>query len=169
MVDSSHRALPGPGTFFFTVRLREPDTDLLTRHIDLLRLSVRLCQFRHPFAIDDAVVLPDRIHTIWTLPPGDGDFGVRWRSIKATFAQHLPARPDVVSRRSSIWQRGNWGHEVTTPADLAECRDMIRQAPVQAGLVDDPQDWPYSTVSQAARRAVRPSNVVPLCIVRSRG
>ena len=167
MVDSSQRVLPGPGTFFFTVRLREPDCDLLTRHIDLLRLSVRLCQFRHPFTINDAVVLPDRIHTIWTLPPDDTDFGVRWRSIKATFAQHLPAGPEVALRRSGVWQRGHWGHPVSTLADLAECREMIRQAPVQAGLVDDPRDWPYSTVNRALRRAGRPSNVVPLRIVRS--
>ena len=167
MVNCIKSIMPGPGTFFFTVRLQEPGTDLLIRHIELLRLSVRLCQFRHPFVIDDAVVLPDRIHTIWTLPPGDVDTAVRWRSIKATFAQHLPNAPALPTRRSSIWQRGQWEYPVETLADLVECRDMIRRAPVQAGLVDDPGEWPYSTVNRAIRRARRPSKVVPLRIVRS--
>ena len=166
MVENIQRVAPGTGTFFSTVRLREPGTDFLTRHVELLRLSVRLCQFRHPFTIDDAVVLPDRIHTIWTLPPGDDDVAVRWRSIKASFAQHLPAAPGAPRRRTSVWQRGHWGHPVETLADLAECRAMIRSAPVRAGLVDDPRDWPYATANRAARGAGRPSNVVPLRVVR---
>ena len=165
MVDTPHAILPGPGTYFFTVRLRGPDADLLTRHIDLLRLSVRLCQFRHPFVIGDAVVLPDRVHTIWTLPPRDHDAAVRWRVIKSTFAQHLPAEA-TVGRRGSIWQRGIWEHPVLTLAELAECRDLIRLAPVQAGLVNDPRDWPYSTVNRAARAGRGGSNVVPLRLVR---
>ena len=167
MVDCIKRILPEPGIFFFTVRLRDTGSDLLTRHIELLRLSVRLCQFRHPFVIDDAVVLPDRIHTIWTLPPGDTDVAVRWRTIKSTFVQHLPHHPALTAPRSAIWQRGHWGYPVTTLADMVECRDLIRRAPVRAGLVDDPRDWPYTTENRAARRAARPLKVVPLRVVRS--
>ena len=33
------------------------------------------------------VVLPDHIHAVWTLPPGDADFSLRWRLIKIVFAR----------------------------------------------------------------------------------
>ena len=45
----------------------------------------------HPFAINAFVVLPDHLHAIWTLPPDDSDFSVRWRLIKTRFAKALPA------------------------------------------------------------------------------
>ena len=154
------KAVPGPGTYFFTVRLKQPGSDLLTRHIDLLRLSMRLCQFRHPFAIEDAVVLPDCLHTIWTQPPGDHDFTVRWHLIKSTFAQHVPGLGEE-RRVSAIWQRRFWEHRIDNAADLVECQTMIRQAPVRAGLVDDPRDWPYSTSnrSRPAGASQRPGAV----------
>jgi REP element-mobilizing transposase RayT len=37
------------------------------------------------------VVLPDHMHCIWTLPPGDNDVSTRWRDIKSRFARMLPA------------------------------------------------------------------------------
>ena len=164
MVQSNHHPVPGPGTYFFTVRLRDADGDLLTRYIDLLRLSVRLCQFRHPFVVEDAVVLPNRVHTIWTLPPKDHDFAVRWQIIKSTFAQHLPTGAGVPDARR-VWQRRFWEQSILTFADLAECRDLIRQAPVQSGLVADPAAWPYSTQNRIARLAARSNTVVPLRVI----
>ena len=37
---------------------------------------------KHPFTIDAWVLLPDHLHCIWTLPPDDANFGVRWAMIK---------------------------------------------------------------------------------------
>ena len=60
--------LPG-GSFFFTVNLLDRRRGLLTRHIDLLRDSVRRVRRLYPFRIEAWVVLPDRLHCVWTLPP----------------------------------------------------------------------------------------------------
>lgn len=150
MSHCSPQFMPGPGTFFFTVRLRDAGGDLLTRHIDLLRLSVRLCQFRHPFTIDDAVVLPDRLHTIWTLPRSDQDHAVRWQLIKTTFARHIP-HTAAQGPGLGIWQRRVWEKPIETALDLIEGRALIRDAPVQAGLVKDFDDWPYSFAGRASR------------------
>jgi REP element-mobilizing transposase RayT len=38
------------------------------------REATRRTQTRHPFTIDAMVVLPDHIHAVWTLPPGDADY-----------------------------------------------------------------------------------------------
>lgn len=70
--------IPG-GTWFFTVNLLErKNNDLLIRQIDLLRDTVRAVRKRYPFQIDAWVVLPEHMHAVWTLPPGDADFSKRW-------------------------------------------------------------------------------------------
>jgi hypothetical protein len=47
-----------------------------------------------PFRIDAWVVLPDHLHAVWTLPPGDDDTSTRWRLIKTLF-RPWPATPRV--------------------------------------------------------------------------
>lgn len=69
--------VPG-GCFFFTVNLVERKLSLLTDHVELLRAAFRGTRRRHPTTIDAIVVLPDHLHTVWTLPEGDADFAMRW-------------------------------------------------------------------------------------------
>ena len=77
------RAWQPGGTYFFTVALlQRQGNDLLTRHIDLLRECVRTVRVGHPFQIHAWVVLPDHLHCVIELPPGDADFSTRWRLIK---------------------------------------------------------------------------------------
>jgi putative transposase len=78
MPDYRRFRVPG-GTYFFTVNLLERRLDLLVRHIDVLREAVRMTRQQRPFHIDAWVVLPDHLHCIWTLPPGDDDFSNRWK------------------------------------------------------------------------------------------
>lgn len=148
------RMTPPGGTWFFTVRLADRSSDLLVREIDLLRRCVRHCRARHPFDIDEMVVLPNAIHAIWTLPAGDGDFSVRWQTLKSAFSRALPtpARRDPVAERrgeKGIWQRRFWEHCLRDAEDLDAHRHLVWTAPVQAGLVNRPQDWGPSSVHRA--------------------
>lgn len=63
---------------------------LLVREIALLRSTVRRVRDKHPFHIDAWVVLPEHLHAVMTLPPGDSDFGLRRRLIKSGFSRALP-------------------------------------------------------------------------------
>jgi len=83
------RAFVPGGCWFFTVNLLDRRKALLVDHIDALRDAVEKTRRRYPFIIDAVVVLPDHIHAVWTLPPGDADFSLRWRLIKSRFAQAL--------------------------------------------------------------------------------
>src|SRR5580692_10553549 len=78
------------GSFFFTVNLAERRLRLLTEQIDELRTAFRETRRHHPFTIDAMVVLPDHLHTIWTLPEADASFAMRWRLIKTAFSRSLP-------------------------------------------------------------------------------
>jgi putative transposase len=112
------------GSFFFTVNLADRRLRLLTESIDALRTTFRETQRRHPFAIDAIVVLPDHLHTVWTLPEGDADFSTRWRLIKASFSRKLAAGEPVSSSRAGkgergIWQRRYWEHTIRDENDFA--------------------------------------------------
>lgn len=78
------------GTYFFTVNLAERRRTLLVDHIDALRTVMQKVKTMHPFHIDAMVVLPDHLHTVWTLPEGDADYPVRRALIKAGFSRCLP-------------------------------------------------------------------------------
>ena len=145
-----HRRVPG-GTYFFTVRLQDPLSDLLVVRIDLLRDAVRLCRKRWPFEIDAAVILPNKMHMMWTLPEGDAEFSKRWRMIRSTFSRHVPA-PDYVppnqKRRGEkdIWRRRYWEYVIRDDDDRMLHMHLIRSAPIHAGLVRKPSDWPYASL-----------------------
>jgi putative transposase len=84
------RAFVPGGCWFFTATLLDRRSSLLTEEIETLREATRRTRERHPFRIDAFVVLPDHVHTIWTLPSEDADFSMRWRRIKIEFSKSIP-------------------------------------------------------------------------------
>ena len=57
-------------------------------NVKLLRQALRSTMERHPLEVDAFVLLPDHLHTIWTLPDDDRDFSTRWRLIKSYFSRN---------------------------------------------------------------------------------
>jgi putative transposase len=98
--------VPG-GTYFFTINLmRRRGNTLLVDHIDALRNAVREVRAQRPFRVDGWVVLPEHMHLIMTLPPGDDDFSNRIKSLKIRFSKQIPQselRSDV---RAAKGERG---------------------------------------------------------------
>jgi putative transposase len=76
MVRYRRNFVPG-GSYFFTVTLAERRSSALVDHIDAVRAAFRAGRRERPFAIDAVVILPDHLHSIFTLPPGDADFSGR--------------------------------------------------------------------------------------------
>jgi len=145
--------IPG-GTYFFTVNLAQRGSDLLVREIDLLRSAYASVATEHPIICEAMVVLPDHIHAVWTLPPEDADFSIRWKKIKSTFSRHCPQVFRVSPSKArkgerGIWQRRFWEHCIRDEADFAAHVDYCHWNPVKHGLVKDAKDWPYSTVHRA--------------------
>jgi putative transposase len=140
--------VPG-ATVFFTVDLEERGSDLLLREIGHLRDAVRTTRAERPFHIDAWVVLPDHLHCIWTLPPGDSDFSTRWSVIKARFSRAMPQgarRASHVRRRErGIWQRRFWEHHIRCPDDLHAHVHYCWHDPVKHGLAAYPSAWAHSS------------------------
>lgn len=147
------RAKTPGGTYFFTVVtfrrrkfLCEPD------NVELLRTAFRTVKSAHPFTIDAFVLLPEHLHCIWTLPPDDNDYPMRWNAIKNYFTRHCPddlkLPPSASQRRKraqTIWQPRYWEHQIRDDRDFEKHCDYIHWNPMKHGLVSHPSAWPYSS------------------------
>ncbi len=136
-------------SYFFTVTLKNRQASLLTDHIDILRRCFKHCKTNNPFYIDAVVVLPEHLHTIWTLPVADDAYSKRWRLIKAAFTRELQ-KEGLTSQKNkygghSIWQRRYWEHTLRNERDFNQHVDYIHYNPVKHGLVNRVSDWPYSS------------------------
>ncbi|SMF38696.1 REP-associated tyrosine transposase [Pseudogulbenkiania subflava] len=154
--------VPG-GTYFFTVTLLERGSGLLVEQIEALREAVRRTRAERPFHIDGWVVLPDHLHCMITLPPGDDDFANRIKAIKIRFVRALPAteRRNTARVRKGergVWQRRFWEHVIRSEADYAAHLDYIHINPFKHGLVMRVADWPFSTFHRAVAEGLYPED-----------
>ena len=149
------------GCYFFTVATEKrrkifADDDNVKR----LRAAFKTVMEKRPFVIDAAVVLPDHLHFIWTLPEHDSDYSTRWRLIKTAFTKQL-TQPFLVEntnrnkkRQQDIWQHRGWEHCVRDERDLQQHIDYIHYNPVKHGYVKRASDWQYSSIHRYIRTGV---------------
>lgn len=140
MPDYRHNRVPGR-SYFFTVRLADPHSRLLTEHISALGEAIRQARARRPFHIDAWVVLHSHVHSIWTLPPGDHDHASRWRAIKIAFSKAARGGP-----HRAVWHRRYQQHPVEGDAEYQRLVDYVHGNPVSHGLCRQAHEWPWSSV-----------------------
>ncbi len=149
-------------TWFFTVNLAERKNNrLLVDKIDLLRECFRYVKQQKPFHINAIVIMPDHLHCIWTLPPDDGNYSVRWNMLKGRFSRAIDKGERIsttrINRRErGIWQRRFWAHLITDQEDYNQHIDYIHWNPVKHGLVKRVIDWPHSSFPQYVEQGVFP-------------
>ena len=146
--------VPG-GTYFFTVVSdgRRPFLcDPLARPI--LGEAFRTIKQKLPFEMPAIVLLPDHLHAMWSLPPGDDEYPVRWRRIKEEFTQNYLANggiegPISESRKArgerGIWQPRYWEHVIRDETDFERHFDYIHYNPVKHGYARSPASCAYSS------------------------
>ena len=145
MTDYRDNRVPG-GTFFFTVRLLQRGSTLLTDHISAFGEAMRLARVRKPFHVDAWVVLPDHAHAIWTLPPGDHDCSSRWRAVKIAFSKALRKSALPGADDGAIWERHYQHYRVGDDDAYAALIDLTHTDPVKHGHCSHPADWPWSSL-----------------------
>jgi putative transposase len=157
------RAFVAGGCWFFTANLLDRRSALLIDQIDALRDAMRRTQAHYPFHIDAMVVLPDHIHAMWTLPPGDADFSTRWRLIKSHFAKSIPKgerRSAVREARGErgVWQRRFWEHLIRNETDYSRHVEYCYINPMKHRLVGSVRDWPHSSFQRDVRAGLFPAD-----------
>ena len=125
-----------------------------------LREAIAEVRVDRPFSIVAIVLLPEHIHTVWTLPPGDDDYSTRWRRIKGRFTSaYLAAHGEegvlsnsrAARRERAVWQRRFWEHACRDEGDVRRCVDYIHWNPVKHGLVRRVRDYPWSSFQRLVR------------------
>ncbi len=143
------------GTYFFTVVTYQRRRFLVTPQArNLLRQAIEAVRANHPFEIVAWVLLPDHLHTVWSLPEGDADYSLRWRQIKSLFTRsYLLTDPVLAINRPSrqqhgernVWQSRFFEHTCRDEDDVKRCVDYVHINPVKHGLVERLIDWPWSS------------------------
>jgi putative transposase len=142
--------VPG-GTFFFTVRLLDPNSTLLTDYFSAFGEAMRQARVRKPFHVDAWVVLPNHAHAIWTLPPGDHDCATRWRAVKIAFSKavHKSGSTGTGTRglaENAIWERHYLDYRIGDDDDYATLIDYVHGDPVRHGLCAQADEWQWSSL-----------------------
>lgn len=167
------RAFVPGGTFFLTL-VTYNRTPLFAKAENMtgLRSAVMTTKSEMPFEIEGAVVLPDHMHFLWTLPPDDTNYSRRVGRLKVLFTRALRGPrnlPQAVSnsrrkhRESDVWQRRFWEHTVRDEKDMKLHLDYIHYNPVKHGWVSCPHLWPHSSFHQWVKKKAYPENWCCMC------
>ncbi len=142
-------------TYFFTVVTYRRRSFLCDEDVrNALREAILKVREQTPFLIDAWVLLPDHLHTIWTLPPDDARFALRWQQIKRHVTRQCGERlhkPEWMNesktkhRESTLWQRRYWEHQIRDDTDYQRHMDYLHYNPVKHGLVERVNGWPFSS------------------------
>ncbi len=147
-MDTCRRNFTSGASYFFTVTLRDRTSSLLVDYVEVLREATRSVKNERPFDIDAIVIMPEHLHAIWTLPPNDADYSIRWREIKTRFARRIPYH----QYEGGVWQARFWEHILRDQSEMENHIDYIHYNPVKHGYVDNVADWPYSSFHRYVRQ-----------------
>src|SRR5947209_3331467 len=103
------------GTYFFTL-VTERRAPLFAKPAARILLGsiFRRVLVRRPFRVLAIVLLPDHLHAMWELPPGDDKDSSRWNGIKKEFTYRWLRTGGIEQprngarrreRRRGVWQR----------------------------------------------------------------
>jgi putative transposase len=99
----------------------------------LLRESMNFCQARGEWWLHLLVFMPDHLHALmcFARAPGMRRSISQWKR--------------YVARELHIhWQDGFFDHRLRNDESFQEKAHYIRMNPVRAGLVERPEEWPYT-------------------------
>jgi putative transposase len=140
------------GTFFFTVVTQQRQRFLTkSESRKLLREALQSVRRQWAFTIIALVLLPEHLHTVWTLPEGDDNYSLRWQKVKERFTRGYSVQISKTSIRRprsgerDVWQPRFWEHTCKDERDVKRCVDYIHYNPLKHGLVSRVRDWPWST------------------------
>ncbi|MFQ5668762.1 MAG: transposase [Candidatus Binatia bacterium] len=159
--------VPG-GSYFFTVvtdrrapLFGEPSARRL------LGSLIRRWQLRWPFTIEALVLLPDHLHAIWSLPPGEDEYSKRWGWIEKEFTKWWlrsggREQPQTAGRRRDrrrgVWLPKFWEHTLESEDDFERHFDYAHYNPLKHGYARCPRDWPCTSFHRWVRRGVYPED-----------
>jgi putative transposase len=150
------------GTYFFTLALADRRSTMLIDRIDELREAYRSVVTARDIDTLAICILPDHLHSIWTMPDGDANYSSAWALIKARFSRSI-SKTDLRVVRTldagfNVWQRRFWEHTIRGDRDLENHVNYIHFNPVKHGHVLRAVDWPHSSFHRYVHDGLLPAD-----------
>ena len=85
------------------------------------------------------VVMPDHVHLFCA--PADAECSLKqWIS----YWRNIVTRRWFREEEKPVWQRDYWDTQLRAGENYAEKWEYVRRNPMRAGLVEQPEEWPYA-------------------------
>lgn len=98
---------------------------------------------RRLYRVLDWVIMPNHVHVAYDRPRAVlSQISHSWRSYTS---QRIKPKTDI-GEEDGLWQRGVFDRYIRDEQHLSNVTNYIYLNPVKAGLVDDPFDWPWSSI-----------------------
>jgi len=93
---------------------------------------------KHQFYVFGYVLMPEHVHLLLSEPPKTSFSGIL-RALKTQTSKQLKGD------RPRIWQLNYYDFNVFTQPKFVEKLQYMHRNPVERGLVEKPEDWPWSS------------------------
>ena len=134
------RVIPSNPVFFVTACTYRRRSVLANK-----RVAVSFVEFaeraysEHNIAVGRYVIMPYHIH-LFVCGPDDFELG-RWMGM---LKQCLEKQVVLRASARPFWQRRFFDHVLRSDESYSQKWNYVRENPVRAGLVTNPDDWPYA-------------------------
>jgi len=98
------------------------------------------CMYR--FRVYGYVLMPEYVHLLVSEPEAE-QLATAIQALKISVARRAPR--DETRRGGPFWQRRYYDHNVRTAESFVEKLRYIHRNPVKRGLVENPEDWHWSS------------------------
>ena len=148
----NYRRIFEDGYSYYLTIVTHRRNPILINNITLLRQSFAQSKKRFDYRIDAIVILPDHMHMVIT-PKKATDYPNIVGAIKAYFSRYYEGEDKDVKqsnsrhkkRYKSIWQKKYYERIIRNEKDWYETMTYMKYNPVKHGLVDDVNNWEYSS------------------------
>jgi putative transposase len=136
-------------TFFVTTKTAMGRRVLQSERMAALLIDVlRSYVTAKKFVVNDFVVMPDHLHVLVTVDAGMS-VEKAVQLIKGGFSYRAKKE---LSYAGEVWQRGFSDARIKDRASFLAHREYIYQNPVEAGLVDSPEKYPFCSLFLKTQR-----------------
>ena len=97
------------------------------------------------------VIMPDHYHIVMTLNE-QNTLSAVMKSISSFTSREINK---ALGRTGQLWKKGYYDRAIRKTEDIKEIFDYIHNNPVRKGLVDHPEEWPYSSMNSGYYKRVR--------------
>lgn len=119
-------------------------------HITLLRQTIHEVKALYPFEMRGYGFLPDHFHLLFHAEMETAVTKIL-HSIKRNFTLNYK-KAKGISGSVSLWQKRFWDHVIRDERDYLNHLHYIHYNPVKHGLVNKPEDYPYTSYNEYFKR-----------------